>query len=84
MAKPLIIIYPYLKAEMAFYGHRAEDLGQVLGLKAEAVRKRLRGEVNFTLPEIDKICKFYGKTFEELFGSEPQQIGQKMAAVAAM
>ena len=40
MAKPLIIIYPYLKVEMAFHGHRAEDLGQVLGTKEVTRRSK--------------------------------------------
>ncbi|WP_279003272.1 helix-turn-helix domain-containing protein [[Clostridium] scindens] len=68
MAKPLVNIFPKLRAKMAYAGTTTADLAGVLEISEDSVRRRLRGEVEFELPEIVKLMKFYKCTFEEIFG----------------
>ena len=70
MAKPLINIFPKLRAKMAYYGNTTADIAEFLGISEDSVRRRLRGEVEFELPEIVKLIKFYNCIFEEIFGEE--------------
>ncbi|MCI7181854.1 MAG: helix-turn-helix transcriptional regulator [Schaedlerella sp.] len=70
MAKPLINIFPKLRAKMAYHGNTTADIAEFLGISEDSVRRRLRGEVEFELPEIVKLIKFYNCTFEEIFGEE--------------
>lgn len=70
MAKPLINIFPKLRAKMGYNNHSTADLAIILEISEDSVRRRLRGEVEFGLPEIVKLLKFYNCTFEDLFGDE--------------
>ena len=69
MAKPLVNIFPKLRAKMGFNNHSTADLAEVLGISEDSVRRRLRGEVEFELQEIVKLILFYNCTFEDLFGN---------------
>ncbi|EDS08269.1 hypothetical protein CLOSCI_00580 [[Clostridium] scindens ATCC 35704] len=70
MAKPLVNVFPKLKAKMAYNGNTTTDLAEVLEISEDSVRRRLRGDVEFELPEIVKLMKFYKCTFEEIFGEK--------------
>ena len=70
MAKPLVIILPKIRAKMAYNGTTTADIARVLEISEDSVRRRLRGEVEFELPEIVKLMKFYKCSFEDLFGNE--------------
>jgi hypothetical protein len=70
MAKPLVIIFPKLRAKMAYNGTTTADIARALEISEDSVRRRLRGEVEFELPEIVKLMKFYKCSFEDLFGNE--------------
>ncbi|MBQ6994993.1 MAG: helix-turn-helix transcriptional regulator [Lachnospiraceae bacterium] len=70
MAKQLIVVFPRLEAKRAFNGHTTSTFAELLGISEDSVRRRLRGEVEFELPEILKLMSFYNCTFEELFGRE--------------
>lgn len=61
------IKYAGLKAEMARQGHTQFTLSALLGIPQSGISKRLQGFVVWRKNEIDKICEFYGKTYEELF-----------------
>jgi DNA-binding XRE family transcriptional regulator len=74
MAKPLTVIYPKLKAKMAYNGHSTETLAKVLEISEDSMRRRLRGEVDFGLAEIIELMKYYHCEFEDLFGKENEQI----------
>lgn len=68
MSKALVVIYPKLEAKRAYNGHTTKMLADVLGMSEDSVRRRLRGEVEFELSEIEKLMFFYECTFEDLFG----------------
>lgn len=68
MPKPLINIYPGLRASMSFFGDDTETLSKLLSLSNDTVRRRLRGEREFEVGEIKVLSQRYTKTFEELFG----------------
>lgn len=68
--KKLIVIYPKLEAKRAYHGETAHDIAAVLGVSDDSARRRLRGEVEFDLSDIEKLMNHYGSTFEELFGRD--------------
>lgn len=75
MAKTLVNIYPGLRASMSYNGDDTETLSKLLNISNDTVRRRLRGEREFDIGEILILTHRYGKTFEELFGSQEQQAG---------
>lgn len=70
MAKTLEIMFPKLKAKMAYNGTTTAELADVLKISEDSVRRRLRGAVEFELPEVIKLMKFFRCSFEDLFGHE--------------
>ena len=42
-------------------------LAQLMGRSYETIRVKLRGQTEWTLPEIEKLLEVTGLTFEELF-----------------
>ena len=46
------------------------DLGQLIGLTSLSIRKKLSGKTEWTISEINTLCKHYGKDFYELFKTE--------------
>lgn len=73
MAKALINIYPGLRASMSFNGDDTETLSRILNISNDTTRRRLRGEREFDVGEIQILTRRYGKTFEELFGNPEKQ-----------
>lgn len=73
MAKTLINIYPGLRASMSFNGDDTETLSKILNISNDTTRRRLRGEREFDVGEIQILTRRYGKTFEELFGNAENQ-----------
>lgn len=61
------IRYKGLRAEMARHKHTQNTLSGLLGVPQSGISKRLQGFVVWRKNEIDKICQFYGKSYEELF-----------------
>lgn len=59
--------YPNLAAEMAKHGDTQAKIGKLLGITHPAISRRLSGEVDWSISEIEKICELYGKDFYELF-----------------
>lgn len=68
--KKLVVIYPKLEAKRAYCGDTTHDIAAVLGVSDDSVRRRLRGEVEFDLSDIEKLMNHYESTFEELFGRD--------------
>lgn len=56
-----------LKAEMARNGHTQEKLCSLLKLPQSSVSQKLAGKIEWRKHEIDILCAFYGKSYEELF-----------------
>ena len=59
--------YSGLVGEMAKYGHKNSDLGKLLGLDHSAISRRLSGQIEWSIGEIEKICDFYQKDYYQLF-----------------
>lgn len=62
-----VIKYPNLVAEMAKHGHSQKTISKVIGINNTNVSKRFLGKRDWKISEIEKICEFYGKSYEELF-----------------
>ena len=61
------VLYPELEAEMARNGERQDALAELLGCSTAAISKRLRGLTQWTIHEVDIVCRHYGKSYEDLF-----------------
>ena len=64
------ILYPGLVAEMARRGESQNTLAELLGTTYSAIHRRMIGETDWTISEIDKVCEYYKKDFYELFKDE--------------
>lgn len=61
------VLFPELEAEMARHGDRLEELANVLERSIPAVSRRMNGAVPWSIHDIDAICRYYNKSYEELF-----------------
>jgi hypothetical protein len=55
-----------VRALSAWRRESQEQLGAVLGLSKVSVAQRYGGRLKWTLADMDKLCKHYGVTFEQL------------------
>lgn len=60
-------IYPELVKEMAKRGETQLALGKLLGVPGSSINKRLIGETEWSISEIDTLCKHFNKDYYELF-----------------
>lgn len=61
------IKYPGLVSEMARCGDTQKTISKLIGRTVSNVCLRFTGKKEWTIGEIEKICDYYGKTYEELF-----------------
>lgn len=61
------IKYPELVAEMAKNGHTQSTIGNLLGITYASVSRRISGDIEWSISEIDKLCNFYNKDYYQLF-----------------
>ncbi len=59
--------YPGLVAEMARHGDNQKTISKLLGITSPNISLRFSGKVEWSISEINKICDYYGKSFDELF-----------------
>lgn len=59
--------YPELTGEMAKHGDTQKDVAKLLGITYASVSRRLSGEIQWTIGDIEKLCKHYNKDYYELF-----------------
>lgn len=59
--------YPKLAAAIASKGENQQDIANILSLSVPTVNRRLSGEKEWTIGEIQKLCKHYKKDYYELF-----------------
>ena len=61
------LIYPEIIGEMAKRGDTEKTLGDLLGISYGSVSRRLCGRTKWTIDEINKICEYYQRSYDELF-----------------
>lgn len=61
------VMYPELAAEMARHGDNQMKIGKLLDMTGASVSRRLSGKSEWTISDIDTLCKYYNKDYYELF-----------------
>lgn len=61
------IKYPNLLAEMARRGDKQKDLAKLIGVATPGISRRLSGQTEWSIGEIEIICEHYGKDYYQLF-----------------
>ena len=61
------IKYPELAGEMAKHGDTQKSIAKLLDLSIPSFSRRLSGEVDWSIGEIETLCKHYKKDYYELF-----------------
>ena len=61
------IRFPELIGEIAKRGDTQRALAKRLGLSYGAVWRRMSGRTEWSVDEINKVCEYYGKDYNELF-----------------
>lgn len=59
--------YPELVGEMAKNGDTQKSIAKLLGITYSSVSRRLSGEIDWTIGDIEKLCKYFNKDYYELF-----------------
>lgn len=61
-------IYPELVNQMKLHNETLMDISKLIGLNfREQTSRRLTGEVEFTIGEVEILCKHYNMDFWKLF-----------------
>lgn len=60
-------MFPNILAEMGRHGDNLRTLSEKIGLSYQSLSKRLRGQRNFELDEINKIIILYQQPYDILF-----------------
>ena len=61
------IKYPELVGEMAKNGDTQKSIAKLLGITYSSVCRRLSGKSEFSISEVEILCKHYNKNYYELF-----------------
>lgn len=61
------IKYPSLVAEMARRGINQGELAKIIISSQGSISRKIAGKNQWTIEEIDKICKYFDKDYYELF-----------------
>ena len=56
-----VLKYPGLVSEMARKGDTYSDLGKLLILSDSSISRRMSGDIEWSIGEIEQICKHYRK-----------------------
>lgn len=59
--------YPNLVGEMARHGDTQRTIADLLNTSYNSIWRRLTGRTEWTISEIDKLCEYYQKNYDELF-----------------
>ena len=62
--------YPNLTAEIVRHGDKYDDLSKLLGISNPTISKKMVGDHDWTMGEIEKLCDRYNKNYYELFKGE--------------
>lgn len=61
------IKYPNLLAEMARRGEKQKTIAKLLGIAIPTICRKLSGQSNFSISEVEILCEHFGKDYYELF-----------------
>ena len=62
------VMFPVIAAEMKRRGETQKDLARILDLDISQISRKLRGEIQWTIGDVEVICLHYSnKDFLELF-----------------
>lgn len=67
------VLFPNLEAELKRQGYTQEKYAERLGLTPTAVSYRLRGKINFKLPEMVETSDLLHQPMDVLFRSEKRE-----------
>ena len=59
--------YPKIVAEMIVDGKTFEELAKIFGMSKQTLVYKLKGESEWTIDEIEKVCIYFGKDYYDLF-----------------
>ena len=59
--------YPNLVAEMARRGETQRTISKLLNLTNNSVHRKMTGKSEWTISEIEKLCEYFNKDYDELF-----------------
>lgn len=62
--------YPNIPAEIARHGDTKTKVAGILGISTNQLNKKINGQYDFTISEIEKLCIYYDKDYYELFKGE--------------
>lgn len=63
--------YPEVVNQMKLHRQNLSDMVALLGLKQKSqVCRRLTGEVEWTIGDVERLCRYYNVDFWELFRKE--------------
>jgi predicted transcriptional regulator len=65
--KKAMVKYPKLKALLCEKGLTQQEFSKIIGIGYDAFSFKINGKRKFTIDEIEKILKFFQKSFEEIF-----------------
>lgn len=60
--------FPKLEGVLASMGMGYPVIAEAIDMSDQAFRRRMNGDVEFSLDEIIKVCGYLNKDFSELFG----------------
>lgn len=61
------IVYPNLVSEMARNGVTQTMIAKILGVSYPTVSRKLSGQNDWTIEEVDIICEYFSKDYYYLF-----------------
>lgn len=61
------VLYPEIVGEMAKHGDNQKTLAKLLDITHASVSRRLSGKSEWTISDVETLCKYYDKDFYELF-----------------
>jgi len=61
------VMFPNLAAEMARKGIKQKELAVILGISNPTICKKMSGQTDWSLTEIETLCSYFGKSYKNLF-----------------
>jgi len=67
MKKKHKILFPKLEYEMLMQGITQKELGKIIGVSQPTIARKLSGESELTIGDVETICDYFNKDYYELF-----------------
>lgn len=67
MEKKKVVKFPNLVGEMAKNGETQKTIGDLLGLKPSTISRKLSGQIDWSIGEVEILCEYFGKDYYQLF-----------------